>query len=326
MRLLITGINGFVGGHLAEHLLASSVGELWGLARQSSLALPHLRGRVQLVAADLGNLEQTIAAIDSAQPEVIFHLAGQSNVPRSFTDPAQTLQVNMLAQLHLFQAVLRLKQQPLILIASSNEIYGMIEPTDLPIDEDTPLRPISPYAVSKAAQDLLAYQYFISHKLRTIRIRAFNHLGPRQGEQFVASAFAAQIARIEAGAQEPVLRVGDLSAVRDFSDVRDIVCAYALAAQRGKAGSAYNVGSGRSQSIRWLLDTMLAFSECDIAVEPDPARMRPADVPRVVCDNRRFRAHTGWAPQIPLEQTLFDTLEYWRAQVRQQAAPENQTA
>jgi GDP-4-dehydro-6-deoxy-D-mannose reductase len=326
MRLLITGINGFVGGHLAEYLLASAAGELWGLARQPALALPQLRGRVQLVTADLDNLDQTVAALDSAQPEVIFHLAGQSNVPRSFSDPAQTLQVNVLAQLHIFQAVLRLKQQPLILIASSNEVYGLVEPADLPLDEDTPLRPINPYAVSKATQDLLAYQYFISHKLRTIRLRAFNHLGPRQGEMFVASAFAAQIARIEAGAQEPLLRVGDLSAVRDFTDVRDIVCAYALAAQRGQAGLAYNIGSGRSQSIRWLLDTLLAFSERDIAVEPDPARMRPADVPRVVCDSRRFRAHTGWAPQIPLEQTLFDILEYWRAQIRQNMPAEKQTA
>jgi GDP-4-dehydro-6-deoxy-D-mannose reductase len=316
MRVLITGINGFVGGHLAEHLLNSSTSEVWGLARASALALRELRGRVQFVTADLTDLEQVVAALASVQPDVIVHLAGQSHVPRSFANPAYTLQTNILAQLHLFQALLRLRQNPLILIAGSNEIYGQIAPDDLPIDEDTPLRPVNPYAVSKAAQDLLAYQYYVSHKLRTIRLRLFNHIGPRQEELFVASTFAAQIAQIEIGAQAPLLRVGDLSAERDFTDVRDIARAYALVAEHGEAGQAYNIGSGHSISIRRLLDTLLAFSECDIAVEPDPARMRPADVPRVVCDNRRVCAHTGWAPQIPLEQTLYDILEYWRGRVR----------
>jgi len=289
---------------------------VWGLARQPSLTLPALRGRVQLVAAELSNLEQTISAMASAQPDVIFHLAGQSNVPRSFADPAYTLQTNILAQLHLFQAVLRLKQQPLILIACSNEIYGRVLPEELPLGEDTPLRPVNPYAVSKAAQDLLAYQYQRSHNIGAIRIRAFNHIGPRQEETFVASAFAAQIARIEAGLQEPLLRVGDLAAERDFTDVRDMARAYALAAQHGQPGQAYNVGSGQARSIRWLLDTLLALSERDIAVEPDPARMRPAEVPRVVCDNSRFHARTGWLPQIPLEKTLHDILEYWRDRVK----------
>jgi GDP-4-dehydro-6-deoxy-D-mannose reductase len=316
MRLLITGINGFVGGHLAEHLLACGAGELWGLAREPALAFAALRGRVQLVAADLSNFDQVIAVLASAQPDVIFHLAGQSNVPRSFADPASTLQTNILAQLHLFQAALRLKQQPLMLIAGSNEIYGHIRPEDLPIGEDTPFNPVNPYAVSKATQDLLAYQYHISHKLRTIRLRPFNHIGPRQPELFVASAFAAQIARIEADMQAPPLRVGDLSAERDFTDVRDMAQAYMLAAQHGEVGQAYNIGSGRTVSVRWLLDTLLTFSQRDIAVEPDPSRMRPADVPRVVCDNRRFCARTGWAPRIPLEQTLYDILEYWRDQVK----------
>jgi GDP-4-dehydro-6-deoxy-D-mannose reductase len=316
MRLLITGINGFVGGHLAEHLLESTTEELWGLAREPALALPALHGRVQPVVADLCQLDQVTAALASVQPDIIVHLAGQSNVARAFADPAQTLQTNILAQLHLFQAALRLKLDPLILIASSNEIYGHVSPEDLPIDEDTPFRPVNSYAVSKAAQDLLAYQYHVSHKLRTIRLRLFNHIGPRQTELFVASAFAAQIARIEAGMQPPLLRVGELSAERDFTDVRDIARAYVLAAWHGEAGQVYNVGSGRTVSVRWLLDTLLTFSERDIAIEPDPTRMRPAEVPRVVCDNRRFCAHTGWAPQIPLEQTLYDILEYWRDALR----------
>jgi GDP-4-dehydro-6-deoxy-D-mannose reductase len=311
MRALITGINGFVGGHLAEHLLASGGWELCGLARHAAGGLAQLSD-IQIVVADLSELDQAIAALDQAQPDVIFHLAAQSNVPRSFENPAATLTTNVIAQLHLFQALIRLRLDPLLLIVGSNEMYGHVEPGELPLTEDTPLRPVNPYAVSKATQDLLAYQYYASHQLRTIRLRPFNHIGPRQSEQFVVSAFAAQIARIEAGQQAPVIRVGNLAAERDFTDVRDMVRAYALAAQHGQVPLAYNIGSGRSVSIRWLLDTLLTFSTRDIAIEPDPARMRPSDVPRVVSDSRRFREHTGWAPQITLEQTLYDVLEYWR--------------
>jgi len=316
MRALITGINGFVGGHLAEYLLAIGGWDVWGLARQSSLQLPELQGRVETVVADLSSSDQVIASLDSAHPDVIFHLAAQSNVPRSFQDPVGTLLTNICAEVNLFQAVLRLRQNPLVIVATSNEIYGQVDPENLPLNEMTPLRPMSPYAVSKATQDMLAYQYHVSHRLRTIRMRLFNHIGPRQSEQFVVSAFAAQIARIEAGQQPPIIRVGNLTAERDITDVRDIVCAYVLAAERGQVPCAYNIGSGRSVSIRWLLDILLAFSTRDIAIEPDPARMRPVDVERVVSDYRLFHQHTAWAPHIPLEQTLLDVLEYWRSRVK----------
>jgi GDP-4-dehydro-6-deoxy-D-mannose reductase len=315
MRALITGINGFVGGHLAEHLLATGGWEVWGLARQAATARLTRPGEIPIVVADLAALDQTLAALERVQPDVIFHLAAQSNVPRSFEDPATTLTTNVIGQLHLFQAVLRLRQNPLLLIVGSNEIYGQVRPHDLPLTEETALRPVNPYAVSKATQDLMAYQYHVSHGLRTIRLRPFNHIGPHQSEQFVVSAFAAQIARIEAGRQAPLIRVGNLAAERDFTDVRDMVGAYALAAQRGQVPLAYNIGSGRCVSVRWLLDTLLTFSNCDIAIEPDPSRMRPADVPQVVSDSRLFREHTGWEPQIPLEQTLFDVLEYWRSEI-----------
>ncbi|MFO7169753.1 MAG: GDP-mannose 4,6-dehydratase [Chloroflexota bacterium] len=317
MRVLITGINGFVGGHLAEHLLASDRWEVWGLARQPALALSQLAGRVRYICADMLSFEQVVSALESARPEVIFHLAGQSNVPRSFADPVGTLTANLSAQAHLFQAILKLRQEPLVLIAGSNEIYGAVRPEDLPIDEDTALRPVNPYAVSKAAQDLLALQYFISHRLRTVRLRPFNHIGPRQSDAFVASAFAAQVARIEAGLQPPLMRVGNLAAERDFTDVRDMARAYELAALHAEPGEAYNIGSGRAVRVQRLLDILMALSVKDIAVEADPARMRPADVPVVVCDSRRFRERSGWEPQIPLEQTLYDTLEYWRERVRE---------
>jgi len=318
MRALITGINGFVGGHLAEHLLSSGLWEVAGIARQPALALETLTGRVTYVAADLSDREQTLRALASIRPDVIFHLAGQSNVPHAFADPHTTVQTNIGAQLNLFLGVLQLRIDPLIIVASSNEIYGLVRPEDLPVNEQTPLRPVNPYAVSKAAQDLFAYQYHISHRLRTVRLRPFNHIGPRQTEAFVVPAFAAQIARIEAGLQPPVLRVGNLAAERDFSDVRDIVRAYELAALHGEVGAAYNVGSGQAVGVQRILDILLTFSTHDIQIEPDPSRMRPSDVPRVVCDASRFHADTGWTPRIPLEQTLFDTLEYWRFRVQEQ--------
>ncbi len=318
MRALITGINGFVGGHLAEHLLSSGMWEVAGIARQPAITLETLNGRVTYVAADLGDREQTLRALASIRPNVIFHLAGQSNVPNAFADPHTTVQTNIGAQLNLFLSVLHLRIDPLIIVASSNEIYGSVRPEDLPVNEQTLLRPVNPYAVSKAAQDLFAYQYHISHRLRTIRFRPFNHIGPRQTEAFVVPAFAAQIARIEAGLQPPVLRVGNLAVERDFSDVRDIVRAYELAALHGEVGAAYNVGSGQAVGIQRILDILLTFSTHDIQIEPDPSRMRPSDVPRVVCDASRFHADTGWTPRIPLEQTLFDTLEYWRFRVQEQ--------
>jgi GDP-4-dehydro-6-deoxy-D-mannose reductase len=318
MRALITGINGFVGGHLAEHLLSSGLWEVAGIARQPALALETLTGRVTYVAADLSDREQTLGALASIRPDVIFHLAGQSNVPHAFADPHTTVQMNIGAQLNLFLSVLQLRIDPLIIVASSNEIYGLVRPEDLPVNEQTPLRPVNPYAVSKAAQDLFAYQYHISHRMRTVRLRPFNHIGPRQTEAFVVPAFAAQIARIEAGLQPPVLRVGNLAAERDFSDVRDIVRAYELAALHGEVGAAYNVGSGQAVGVQRILDILLTFSTHDIQIEPDPSRMRPSDVPRVVCDASRFHADTGWTPRIPLEQTLFDTLEYWRFRVQEQ--------
>jgi len=318
MRALITGINGFVGGHLAEHLLSSGRWEIAGIARQPALALETLTGRVTYIAADLSDREQTLGALARIRPDVIFHLAGQSNVPHAFADPHTTVQMNIGAQLNLFLSVLQLRIDPLIIVASSNEIYGLVRPEDLPVNEQTPLRPVNPYAVSKAAQDLFAYQYHISHRMRTVRLRPFNHIGPRQTEAFVVPAFAAQIARIEAGLQPPVLRVGNLAAERDFSDVRDIVRAYELAALHGEVGAAYNVGSGQAVGVQRILDILLTFSTHDIQIEPDPSRMRPSDVPRVVCNASRFHADTGWTPRIPLEQTLFDTLEYWRFRVQEQ--------
>jgi GDP-4-dehydro-6-deoxy-D-mannose reductase len=315
MRALITGINGFVGGHLAEYLLNVPGWEIWGVSRAEQLVLPQIRNRVRLIRADLCDAAQTEGAIATAQPEVIFHLAGQPFVPESFRDPAATLSTNILAQLHIFLALIAQKCNARVLAVCTNEEYGLITPADLPIDEDTPLRPANPYGVSKVAQDMLAFQYHTSHGLDVVRVRPFTHIGPRQSERFVAAAFARQIALIEAGEQPPLLRVGNLSAQRDFTDVRDIVRAYVLAVEHGAAGQVYNIGSGQAVTIQALLEQLLALSSIQVEVQPDPERMRPIDVPLVVCDPGRFYACTGWTPAISFEQTLQDILQDWRTRV-----------
>ena len=319
MRALITGINGFVGGHLAEHLLASGW-EVWGIGRQPALALAALRGRASYVSADLEARGGATEALREARPDAIFHLAGQAFVPRSFEDPAGTLATNIFAQLNLLLALIELRLDPRVLVAGSNEMYGRILPEQLPVNEAVPLAPVSPYAVSKAAQDLLALQYHHSHGVKAIRARPFNHIGPRQDARFAVSSFARQIARIEAGLQPPALHVGNLEARRDFTDVRDMARAYALAAERAAPGEAYNIGSGRATSLREIVDTLLAHSNAPIEVIVDPARFRPVDIPEVVCDATRFRAATGWQPAIPLDQTLRDILDDWRGRVASEQA------
>jgi len=205
------------------------------------------------------------------------------------------------------------------LVVTSNEIYGLVLPDDLPINEDTSFRPNSPYGVSKVTQDVMGLQYWLGRKLPVIRARSFNHIGPGQSDAFAASAFARQIAEIELGQRAPVVRVGNLEAERDFTDVRDVIRAYWLMLTQGEAGAAYNVGSGASQSVRWVLDTLLELTHASITVETDPARLRPSDVPVSICDNRRLTQATGWQPEIDLRTSLADLLESWRVQLKLEA-------
>jgi len=204
------------------------------------------------------------------------------------------------------------------LVVGSADEYGMVRPEELPIDEDTPLRPHNPYAVSKVVQDMLGYQYFASHGLHVVRVRPFNHIGPRQSPAFVTAAFAKQIAEAEAGRNPPIVKVGNLEAKRDFTDVRDMVAAYHLALSKGEPGEVYNIGSGIARSIEEVLDILLAESKIELTVQEDPARLRPSEVPMVACDARKFRACTGWEPHIPLEESLRDTLDYWREEVEEE--------
>jgi GDP-4-dehydro-6-deoxy-D-mannose reductase len=320
MNILITGVNGFVAGHLAERLARNPAYRLWGIARSAQLALPALAGRVQLVTLDLRDDAALRTALADIRPDAVLHLAAQASVAKSFGDALNTMHDNILPSVALMQYSAELKLDPLIVFAGSNEIYGTVPSARMPIGEDEPLRPLTPYGVSKAAVDMAAYQWHVSHKVRTIRLRLFSHIGPRQSDAYAVSAFAAQIAKIEAGLQEPILKVGNLSARRDITDVRDVAAAYEALLTRGVAGAAYNVGSGRSHEIRALLDQLVAMSTVPITVEVDPARLRPVDVPDVVCDNRALSTATGWQPSTPLSTTLRDMLDYWRHAIKESHA------
>lgn len=313
MRALITGITGFVGSHLTELLLQRGY-EVYGTLRWRSPLdnIKHLLDRIELVECDLRDASSVTEALERARPEYIFHLAAQSFVPTSWRAPAETLSTNVIGQVHLFEAVRALGLEPRIQIAGSSEEYGLVREDEVPIKESNPLRPLSPYGVSKVTQDLLGYQYFRSYRMSIVRTRAFNHTGPRRGEVFAESSFAHQIADIEAGKREPVLRVGNLEAKRDYTDVRDVVKAYLLALEKGEPGEVYNICSGVSHPVQHILDLLLSFSKAEIKVVRDPARLRPSDVTVLWGDSSKFRQQTGWAPEIPLEQTMRDLLDYWR--------------
>lgn len=317
-RVLITGITGFAGSHLADYVLAEHPGvEVWGTYRWRSRRdnIEHLEGKIQLVECELEDPVAVRRALELSRPDAVFHLAAQSFVPTSWVAPADTLRSNVLAQTYLFESARELGLDCVFQIACSSEEYGLVYPEETPIRESNPLRPLSPYAVSKVGQDYLAYQYFKSYGTRAIRTRGFNHEGPRRGEVFVMSNFASQVARIEAGLQEPVVRVGNLDSIRDFTDVRDMVRAYWLAVERAEPGEVYNIASGRGITIRELLDRILALSNVRIRVEVDPERLRPSDVEILIGDASKFREVTGWEPGISLEQTIRDTLAYWRARL-----------
>lgn len=317
MRTLVTGASGFAGSHLCEYLLEQAGWEVYALcyAACSTENLDPVREHLTLLSGDLMDREWTVRTLAEVRPEAIYHLAGLSSPAASFADPAGTLSNNIIAQVHLFQGVLQAGIDPVIVIIGSGEEYGLVRPEEVPVNEDTPLRPANPYAVSKVAQDFLALQYHYSHGLRTVRLRPFNHIGPRQAPGFVTADFAGQLAEIEAGKREPVLRVGNLSARRDFTDVRDMVRGYFLAATHGEAGQVYNLGSGVGHSIAEILETLLGLCHVVVRVETDPGRMRPSDLPVLICDSSRFRRQTGWEARIPLEQTLRDILDYWRERV-----------
>ncbi len=321
MKALITGITGFVGSHLAEYILEHEPGvEVVGLVRWRSPKdnVQGILDRVALRYGDLHDLPSLTGLLGELRPEYIFHLAAQSYVDFSFIAPIDTLQTNVIGTANLLDAVRQSKQasgyDPVIHICSSSEVYGQVRPDEVPITEANPLRPASPYAVSKVGEDMLAFQYWTSWKVKTIRSRMFTHTGPRRGEVFVLSNFAKQVAAMEAGLQERVIRVGNLDSIRTFSDVRDAVRAYWLLVTRCQPGEVYNIGGKETMSIREMLDRLLAATPLGrkVKVEVDPARLRPSDVTLQIPCIDKFVAATGWQPQITFDQTMRDVLDYWR--------------
>jgi GDP-4-dehydro-6-deoxy-D-mannose reductase len=319
LKTLITGISGFVGTHLTQYLLNHTDWQIAGTVFGPYGSIKPWWDRLELYPAELSRLEVVVFIVEQVQPDVIFHLAAQPIVSLSYRDPWGTLENNIHMQLNILQALVNLGMLHVrLLVVGSSEVYGPVTPEELPIGEEQPFRPANPYAVSKLTQDMLGLQYYLAHGVQTIRVRPFNHIGAGQRPGFVVPDFAQQIAAIEAGQSPPTLRVGNLNARRDFTDVRHVVCAYHLVMTRAEPGEVYNIGSGRSHAIQEVLDTLLSLTHVEIAVEPDPARMRPSDTPDVVCDASKLHRQTGWQPTIPLEQSLADVLDYCREHVRQQ--------
>jgi GDP-4-dehydro-6-deoxy-D-mannose reductase len=313
MKALITGITGFVGSHLAELLLSKNY-EVYGIARwrSSTENINHIKSKINIIEADLNDAHSFYNAIQKIKPDEIYHLAAQSFVPTSWTAPADTIKTNVIGTINLFEAVRKAGIDPKIQVACSSEEYGLVKPEETPIKETNPLRPLSPYAVSKIAQDMLSFQYFQSYGLKIVVTRGFNHTGPRRGDVFVCSNFAKQIVEIEKGLREAKIRVGNLEAIRDFTDVRDMVKGYNIALEKGIAGERYNICSGKGYKIKEVLDMLLKMTDKDIEIEKDPERMRPSDVLILIGDNSKFREQTGWKPEIFFEKTLKDLLDYWR--------------
>lgn len=317
-KALITGITGFAGSHLAELILKNQKDvEVYGTYRLRS-RMEHIKDildEIQLMECELKDPHSVDELIKKVRPDYIFHLAAQSFVPTSWNSPAETLLVNQIGQVNLFEAVVKNEVNCTMQIACSSEEYGQVYPHEVPIKEDNPLRPLSPYAVSKVGQDYLGYQYHQSYGLKVIRTRTFNHTGPRRGEAFVTSNFAKQIAEIEKGSKPPILYVGNLQAKRDFTDVRDVVRAYWLAVEKAVPGEVYNIASGVAYTIEEVLNKLLSLSQVAIKIQQDPNRMRPSDVEILLGNYDKFHQQTGWKPEIPFDQTLKDLLDYWRARV-----------
>ncbi len=315
-KVLITGISGFVGSHLAEYLLSKKNYTISGtyLSEQSLINVEGFKDKLHLTHIDLKNSKAVFQLINSLKPDLIFHLAALPAVGSSFDRPIETIVNNVTAEANVLEAI---KNAHLldcrILVVSSADVYGKVSKKDLPIDENTSFNPTNAYAVSKIAQDFLGLQYEIAYGLKVIRARPFNHFGPRQSLGFVVADFACKIAKIEKGKMTPVLRVGNLDSKRDYTDVRDMVNAYALLIEKGKVGEVYNIGSGISYKTSDLLHILLSLSTVKIKIEVDSTLLRPQESPDRLCDNRKFTKLTGWKPTILIKTTLKETLDYWRS-------------
>ncbi len=319
-RILITGITGFVGSHLLDYVLSHHPEtEIFGIYRWRSRRenIEHCEtNRFSILECHLRDASSVRRMMEMIKPDKIFHLAAQSFVPSSWSAPSECFSTNVIGQINIFDAVRDIGIDPWIQIACSSEEYGMVYPDEVPIKESNPLRPLSPYAVSKVGQDYLGYQYFMSYGLKIIRTRGFNHTGPRRGDVFVCSNFAKQIVEIEKNRRKPVIYVGNLDAKRDFTDVRDMVKGYWKSLEGTcLPGEVYNICSTECWDISEVLRMLLERTTAEIEIREDPARLRPSDVPILLGDNSKFTEAVDWKPEIPFEKTLDDILEYWRSRI-----------
>jgi GDP-4-dehydro-6-deoxy-D-mannose reductase len=307
-RVLVTGAAGFVGGHLARALAARGACVI-GLGPESGAPDLPLERWITADVCDAAALE---AAIAGAKPDAIVNLAGQSSAARSFEDPSGTFRVNVIGAWSVLEAARRAAPNARVLLIGSGECYGP-QPEGTRVAEDAPFRPVSPYALSKATADAMAQVFFETHGLDVVRTRSFGHTGPGQAPRFVLPSFAQQVVAIEKGGAPPVLHTGNLDVTRDLSDVRDIVEAYLALLERGRPGAVYNVGRGEGVKLADLVSRLAALAHVEVSIEVDPARVRPADVPYLVADAGLIERETGWRCRIPLDQTLADVLDEWRA-------------
>jgi GDP-4-dehydro-6-deoxy-D-mannose reductase len=318
MRILLTGVSGFAGSYLAEALLELGGVELFGTGRRAQwpCELRHLAGRVVLRSCDLCDGAAIDALLRDVQPEQIYHLAGYSHAGQSFREPETAWAGNLTGTRCFYDAIQRWGGRPRILYVGSGLVYGELEDPTRGHDESCPLRPTSPYAASKAAADLVSYQYTRCAALDIVRVRPFNHIGPRQAPHYAVAHFAQQLAAIEAGRQASLLETGNLDPRRDLTDVRDMVQAYILLMGRGRSGDVYNVGTGQSHAMQDVLQRLLALAKIKIEVRQRTGLVRSTDTKVIKADASKIRTELGWRPRWKLDQTLADILAYWRGRLR----------
>jgi GDP-4-dehydro-6-deoxy-D-mannose reductase len=302
VKALIVGINGFAGQHLLYELCQYGH-EVYGIDISGT--------NPKVFIADILNKDDVMAVIKKIEPDCIFNLAAQASVSLSWTNPQMTFDINVKGTLNLLDAVHSVTKRIRVVIVGSSDQYGLLRRDECPIDESFRINPQSPYAISKQAQENMVQAYIHTYGMDIVMTRSFNHIGPGQRKGFVVADLASQIAEIEKGIR-PALTIGNMEAIRDFTDVRDVVCAYRLLYEKGKSGDVYNVGSGCIYSIKQILDILLEYSESDIDVKKDPQKMRPSDLPFIQCNYTKLKLHTGWSPAICIRRSLKDTLEYWR--------------
>lgn len=311
-KALIIGAAGFVGPYLAAHLSEECGMQVYA----TKLPQDNLCDiNAEVYSLNILNKEEIIDILYEIRPDYIFHLAAQSSVALSWKNPGLTIDVNIKGSVNVMDAVRELYYKPRVLLIGSGEEYGRIEPGETPISENNHLRPGNLYAATKVCQNMIANIYATAYDMDLIMVRAFNHIGPKQASIYVVSDFCRQVVEIEKGMREPIMMVGNLKVMRDFTDVRDVVRAYELLAKYGKAGETYNVGSGHAVEITEILDLILSHSNVKVKVRVDPNKIRPVDVPIIEADTSKLRELTGWEQQIPLDKTIYETMEYWRQQL-----------